>query len=230
MRLGKPGYLTRVWEHALNQEANLVLMRHAPKSGGDQSGLSAEGEILAVKYGKILRSRFPDLKNAALACTSKERTQNTLKLMFPKSNPEKYLKPADLEVNKVSPHVQNQVDELNKKIGCWLGYTSQMTYCFLEELGGHFDEENLHTVVVPRMIKGINALLEKGSLVIYCGHSPAIELVMAEILQKSIAEIGGFLNPLDSFHLQNRGGKIELVARVNPIINYMDARARRFLK
>lgn len=223
MRLADPGKLLELWQYALDQKANVVLMRHAPKSGSDNSGLSEEGESLAIEYGHILRAGA-DLwrENPRLIGTSKNRTARTLKLMFPLSDPLHYPYLADLDVNKVSLGVQRQCNELHEKIGRFRGYYLNHTYYFLEKLGGQFDEENPHTVVAKRMVRGIRSLLDSSLPVIYCGHSPSIEIGAMKLLGLSLSKLGGFLNPLDSVHLRMNNGKAEWVARVNPIVDYID--------
>lgn len=226
MRLANPSKLLKLWQRARDQKANVVLMRHAPKSDSDNSELSEEGKRLAVEYGHILRADiYFWQKYPRLIGTSKNRTAGTLKLMFPLSNPLDYPYLADLDVNKVSPDVQRQCDELHEKIGRFRGYYLNHTYYFLEKLGGRFDEENPHTVVAERMARGIRSLLDSGLPTIYCGHSPAIEVGVMKLLGLSLSELGGFLNPLDSIHLKinelnNR--KAEWVVRINPIADYVD--------
>src|SRR3989344_7435543 len=108
MQLQKYGKLLALWKYALNEGANVILMRHAPKAGSDDSDLSEEGRRLATQYGNILR--LAPFVGATLACTNKDRTARTLKCMFPFSDESIYLKSLYLEVNKVSLFVQTQVD------------------------------------------------------------------------------------------------------------------------
>ena len=222
MHLAAPGRILKIWKYAIEQGANVVLMRHAPKAGSNESGLSEEGRRLAIRYGNILR--LDPIDGGLLVCTTKDRTMYTLKYMFPFSDESAYLRPRYLEVNKVSPFVQDQVNCLHKEIGRFRGYYLNHTYYFLEKLGGRFDEENIHTVVAQRMVKGIKQLFEfaSSSIVIYCGHSPSIEVGCERLLGLTLSELGGFLNPLDSIHLRVKENKVEWIARVNPIVGYVD--------
>ncbi len=223
MRLRNFGKLQSLWADALNKGANVILMRHAPKAGSDNSDLSEEGRRLAIRYGNILRLAISG--GFTLACTSKDRTARTLKYMFPFSDESIYLKPLCLEVNKVSPFVQAQADDLHRKIGRFRSYLPNHTYYFLEKLPGEFGEKSLHTIVSERMAAGIKNLFDiahVANAIIYCGHSPAIEVGCEKLLRLSLSELGGFLNPLDSIHLKMVDGKIEWVARINPIVDYVD--------
>ena len=151
-------------------------------------------------------------------------------MLFPQSDSWAYRQSSDLRVNKVTPFVQDQVDKLHKAVGCFRGYYGNHTYYFLEKLGGRFDEENIHTVVAERMAKGIAQLFDFGKIVIYCGHSPSIEVGVEKLLGINLSELGGFLNPLDSIHLRMKKDNIEWVARVNPIIDYVDLESETYFK
>ncbi len=221
MRLQEPSKLLKLWTYALERDANVVLIRHAPKAGGNNSYLSEEGERLAMAYGVIFGSALK-AKQFALSCTSKNRTVQTLKLLFPIFDSTTYLYPFDLEVNKVTPSVQEQCDKLHMEVGFFRGYYGNHTYYFLEKLGGQFDEENIHTIIAKRMARGIRALFDLKQLVIYCGHSPSIEAGLETLLGLTLSELGGFLNPLDSIHLRLKENKIEWIARINPIADYID--------
>lgn len=231
MHLVSENKLFELWEHAFNMGANVILMRHAPKSGSDNSDLSEEGGLLAMRYGGVLH-RCPEIaKNIPLLfCTAKIRTQRTLNLLFPSSNQSAYRQAHDLIVNKVTPFVQDQVNKIHKTVGRFRGYYGNHTYYFLEKLGGEFDEENIHTVVAERMAKGIKSLFDLGRLVIYCGHSPSIEVGCEKLLNVTLSELGGFLNPLDSIHLKLVNSRIEWVARINPIVDYVDLENETYFK
>lgn len=223
MYLASENKLLELWKYSFAMKANVILMRHAPKSGSDESGLSEEGGSLAMRYGNVLRQCSELAENAPiLFCTAKVRTQHTLNLLFPSFNPSDYRQTSDLRVNKVTPFVQDQTNEIHKTVGCFRGYYGNHTYYFLEKLGGRFDEENIHTEVAERMAKGIKSLFSLGQLVIYCGHSPGIEVGLKKLLGITLSELGGFLNPLDSMHLRMTDDKVEWVARINPIVDYVD--------
>lgn len=228
MRLQKSEKLLMLWHRAFFMGANVILMRHAPKAGSDDSDLSNEGEYLAIQYCEVLRQAFA--KNMPiLFCTAKTRTQRTLKLLFPFTNMSTYRQLSDLRVNKVTLFVQKQVNSLHKTVGCFRGYYMNHTYYFLEELGGKFDEENIHTDIAERMVRGIKSLFNLKQTVIYCGHSPAIEVGCEKLLGMSLSELGGFLNPLDSIHLRMMtGGKVELISRINPIVDYIDLESENY--
>lgn len=223
MYLARENKLLELWKHSFIMGANVILMRHAPKSGSDDSDLSEEGRSLAFRYGNVLR-QCPEIANnlPILFCTAKARTQSTLNLLFPSFNPSDYRQASDLRVNKVTPFVQGQTDEIHKTIGRFRDYYGNHTYYFLEKLGGQFDEENIRTEVAERMAKGIKSLFNFGPLVIYCGHSPSIEVGCEKLLNVSLSELGGFLNPLDSIHLRMADNKVEWVVRINPIVGYVD--------
>lgn len=216
MHLAAPDRILKIWKYAFEQGANVVLMRHGPKAGSNESDLSEEGRQLAFRYGNILR--LAPFASPTLACTSKDRTMYTLKYMFPFSDELAYLRPQYLEVNKVLSFVQNIVNYFHKRVGRFKGYLPNHTYYF-------FDKENLHTIVAERMVRGIEQLFEFtnfSNIVIYCGHSPAIEVGLEKLLGLTLSELGGFLNPLDSIHLKMKENKVEWVARVNPIVGYID--------
>lgn len=231
MRLIRSVKLLKIWERAFDQGANVVLIRHAPKAGSDNSDVSEKGKRLAIKYGNFFRESLIFVNwDPVLFCTAKMRTQQTLKLLFPSSNPLNYRQLSDLRVNKVTPFVQDQVNKFHKTVGRFKSYCPTHTYYFLEKLGGKFDEENIHTVVAKRMAKGIESLFDFGRTVIYCGHSPSIEVGLEKLLRIKLPEFGGFLNPLDSIHLRKRKNRIELVARINPIVGYIDAENETYFK
>lgn len=223
MRLKNFGKLLSLWKYAIEQGSNVVLMRHAPKAGSDDSGLSEEGRRLAIWYGSIVR--FAPLREMTLACTNKDRTVKTLKHMFPFSDEAIYLRPECLEANNILSFVQDQVNEFHKEIGRFKGYLPNHSYYFLQKMDISYNQDDLHNVIAGRMARGIGELFEianSTNIVIYCGHSPAIEVGLEELLGLSLSELGGFLNPLDSVHLRMREGKIECVARINPIVDYVD--------
>ena len=231
MYLAQSHKLNQKWTHALNEGANIILMRHAPKADSDNSDLSTEGEELAKAYGYMLDPLTYDLLvNLRLYCTSKGRTANTLKLLFPKSNSENFIRFPELDAPKVSNLVQDQCNNLHVNVGHWRGYYLNHTYYFLEKLGGKYDKENIHTVVAERMILGIRKLSNHPGQNLYCGHSPTLEVACEHLLNTTLAELGGFLNPLDSIHLKMSGNKVEFVARINPIVGYADLESEAYYK
>lgn len=234
MRLAPPDKLIKLWQHTFNSGANVILMRHAPKSGSNDSGLSEEGIRLSLKYGRLLATiwRLRENKGMRLlfSCTSKDRTPQTLKLLFPSSKSSHYSRLSCLDAPKVTSFVQEQVDRLHRTIGRWRGYYGNHTYYFLEKLGGQFGQENLHTVVAERMAKGISKLDGLGTVTIYCGHSPSIEVGLEKLLGISLSELGGFLNPLDSIHLRMKGFETEWIARINPIVDYVDLESETYFE
>jgi hypothetical protein len=231
MQLQNLDKLLEKWSYAFKNKALVTLMRHAPKSGSNESGLSEEGKRLATEYGKIFRSLFEPKFDVFLDKfgefiffrSEKERTAQTLELVFPWSKPDEYYQCSLLQSNYVSPRVQDQVYELHRKTGHWRGYYLNQTYYFLQELGGSFEEENnIHTKITERMVEGILNLFAIKQPVIYCGHSPAIEAACIRLLGISLSEFGGFLNPLDSIHISQENGKFNLITRINPIVGYVD--------
>ncbi len=229
MRLKKLSELFRTWSYASDiMDANVVLMRHGPRLATNDGDLSEEGEVLIRQYGKILAA-IARLENALLACTAKKRTFDTLKLLFPFSSSEEYHRLPELDDNNVSKFVQKQVDELHIRIGRWRGYYMTHSYYFLEALGG-VDSSGLHNMVAEKMKRRIENLFSFNKPVIYCGHSPQIEVGCERLLNISLAELGGFLNPLDSIHLRKNGEKIDFVARINPIVGYVDLEGEAFYK
>lgn len=228
MHLKKSRKLLNLWLYALDKGANIVLMRHGPRLISNDGDLSEKGKKLVIQYGEKVLVNLLDnrLKGLLLACSPKRRTADTLKLLFPFSCRQKYNR-SELDDNTVSKFVQEQVDECHAGIGRWRGYHMPHTYYFLENFGG-VDESNLHTIVAEKMKHRIKGLLSLGWSVIYCGHSPQIEVGCERLLKISLAEIGGFLNPLDSIHLKIENGIVEFVARVNPIIGYIDIESESF--
>lgn len=229
MKLKEASKLLEIWRYAIDQGANVVLMRHAPKAGSNETELSKDGIQIARDYGEILSGLSPDFLEKVIFCrTDKLRTKDTLKAVFPFSSPKKYLHLPDLDSPKVSPEVQEQVNRLHDKIGRWRGYYLNHTYYFLEELGGRYDKEDLFSVVGIRMVDGIKKLFGYKRAVVYCGHSPSIEISCELLLDITLGELGGFLNPLDSVHLRKRKNGIEFIARINPIVDYMDLESEMF--
>jgi hypothetical protein len=114
----------------------------------------------------------------------------------------------------------------------YLGYCPNHTYYFLKRLGGSFQNCEDMEAIANRMAKGTKLLFgENSHPILYCGHSPAIEAGVAKLLKISISELGGFLKPLDSFHLRMfESGKVELVTRINPIVDYVDLEAESYYK
>lgn len=224
MHLADQKKLVKLWQHAFGAGADVVVMRHAPKSGADDSDLSEEGGRLAAEYGKLLNENFGfrGSMQPFFVCTSRKRTEITLQLLFPFSDPSTYRQLPDLDASKITPDFQSHVNLLHKEIGRWRGYAVNHTHYFLEKLSGRFDEENHPAAVAERMARGIRCLWHTPSLItIYCGHSPNIEIGLKKLLGVSLSELGGFLNPLDSVHLKVKNG-IKFVARINPIVGYVD--------
>lgn len=225
MQLLEKQKLLEMWNYSLDQGANVVLMRHAPKSGSNESGLSEQGIRLTKAYGEVL-ARAANLRNPQLLCTSKKRTTDTLYYLFPSFPARTHTITTDLEVNAISPLVEKQFPHIHVAIGHFRRYYLNHTYYFLEKLGGTFgdpsDEANLHTVIAERMARGIKSLFDFNKTVVYCGHSPSIEVGLEKLLGLSLSELGGFLNPLDSIHLRKYGNQIQWVARINPIVGYVD--------
>ncbi|MFC1756645.1 hypothetical protein ACFLZC_00585 [Patescibacteria group bacterium] len=218
--------LVGLWRHFFKKEASVVLMRHAPKYGSDSSGLSKEGRLFAQKYGCVL-ARANYLKDITFVDTDKQRTTDTLNLMFNISGGA--MRFNDLNSPRISSFVQRQVEDLHMKVGRFRNYFLNHTYYFLERLGGEYDAEHLHKVVALRMATGIIKLFEfEQNLVVYCGHSPSIEVGCEKLLGKNLSEIGGFLNPLDSIHLKKTNNQIEFVGRINPILGYVDLESENY--
>lgn len=235
MELRESQKLKELWLKALNCGANTVLIRHGPKSGSNESGLSEEGKYLTKEYSFTLRDVFKGLFMPVLVCTDKIRTADTLKLLFSQLfsplSYNFYFRTPRLNSPVISQGLQNKVVELHNKYGHFRGYFLNQTYYFFERLGGDFmdyDADESHSEVSRRMAIGINEDLSfirkrsSANSVIYCGHSPAIELGLESLLGISLPELGGFLNPLDSVHLKIDIEKMEFVARINPIVGYRD--------
>lgn len=225
MNLRDTNKLLTLWQHALENKANLILMRHGPKLGSNESGLSLEGIRLSQDYAHILETVFQK-KKMELIHTDKARTRDTLICLFPHrfvGCEQTQLCPEDMLSNIVTPSLQDQCNKLHREIGHPRSYFVNHTYYFMEQWGAKFDCENLK-VIGERMAKGIQLLASTNAPVtIYCGHSPAIEVGCEALLNISLSELGGFLNPLDSIHLNVRSdGSVHFVARVNPIIGYRD--------
>ena len=227
MHLKEPSKLLEVWRYALGEGASIILMRHGPKAGSDQSGLSEAGQKLTQEYGGVLRNLGGVFDKMLLAATSKDRTIETLKLMFPESDPGQYLKPPELDTIRVTPEAQRSCDDLHARLGHWRGYTVSQTFYYLQKYTGS-DDTGLHGEVKKRIVDGIRKLLAYQQPVIYCGHSPQTEAAVAELTGLDLAELGWFLDPLSSIHLRMRGGTIEFIARVNPIIGYIDLEAEAY--
>lgn len=225
MQLADSSYLATVWQHVLSDANTITVMRHGPKSGGDNSDLSHEGVALIQEYAEILHPWWnTHFSKMAFIHTKKLRTTNTLQLLFPQSDPESYRFISELDAPTVSTAVQQSCDTLHAQIGRWRSYYLNHTYYFLEQLGGNYGAEHLHQKIVPRMVAALTDLLSTQSSFVYCGHSPALEAVVARLLNCSLTELGGFLNPLDSLHIRREPtGSVELVSRINPILGYVDA-------
>lgn len=233
MELRKADQLLQMWQRALNQGENLVLMRHGPKSGSNESGLSKQGEKLTSQYAGVLEPLWLKwLSSATLIRTSKARTKETLKLLFPKSSQSVYKFLPGLDSPPVSDELQQQANQLHTAIGRWRGYFLNHTYYFLEELGGKYPvaEENLRTLIAEKAASGIRTLLEEDRLTVFCGHSPSLEAGIIKVLGISLSELGGFLNPLDSIHLVMNSGRVKWVVRINPIRGYIDLESETYFQ
>lgn len=222
MKLKPAGQLLAIWHYAVQNGATVVLMRHAPKAGSDQSGLSPAGRRLAKTYGLILKKL--KLSGVVLVGTDRSRTVDTLRLLFPDIAPDAYISLPQLRAPGVDNQLQKTVNYYHRRIGYPRGYTVSQTYYFLEQLGGSYGEldNQLHTAITERVMLGIKNLFTHQRLVIHCGHSPPLEAACCRLLGMTLPELGGFFNPLDSLHLRMSGGKIQLVARLNPIVGYVD--------
>lgn len=229
MHLKEASKILEVWEYALKERANIIVMRHGPKAGSDQSDLSEEGLKLTEEYGKILMNLGTALDGTILVATSKSRTTATLKAMLPDSEPDKYLRPPELDTVIVTLETQRDTDDFHAELGHWRGYTVSQTYFYLQRYTGG-DDGRLHSEVIPRVAKGIKKLFDYARPVIYCGHSPQSEAAVAKLTGIDLTELGWFLNPLSSLHLRMQNGKIGFVARINPIIGYIDLESEIYYK
>ncbi len=232
MHLASREKLIHQWKHALAQGPQLIAMRHAPKAGGNASGLSADGKKLAHEYGSMLAELWDgSLRQAWLVPTEKQRTLDTLQTVFPHSNPQDYGCDPRLDSPQATEQMQAEVNARHLSVGRWRGYALSHTYYFLESLGGKPDGENLHEDVAERVAFGLRGFMDRGSLVVHCGHSPSLEAACRLLLNLPLEAIGGFLDPLDSIHLQfdPPRDRIRLIARINPIVGYEDIEADEFL-
>lgn len=229
MRLKEPSKILEIWKYALEKGANVVVMRHGPKAGSDQSDLSEEGLKLTEEYGKALKNLGPAFANVLLVVTSKSRTIATLKAMFPNSEPDRYFRPPELDTVIVTPETQKSTDDFHAQFGHWRGYTVSQTYFYLQRYTG-CDDGRLHSEVVKRVAAGVRKLFDYQRLVIYCGHSPQSEAAVAKLTGIDLTELGWFLNPLSSLHLRMQNGKTEFIARINPIVGYIDLESEIYYK
>lgn len=225
--------LKQRWRNALLNKSNIVFMRHGPKDGSD-GGLTAEGEALVRQYGEIIRDTVGQTK-LGLVHTDKPRTVKTLELMFPDLAAKHYYHFSEFNSPPVSDWLQNEVYRVHRLRGHDLGYLPQHTHYFLRQLGGKYDEQDPFRLA--EMISGfqkIAALVNSYGLVIFCGHSPSIEVFSENACHKSLSELGHFLNPLDSLHFkcESQPGiqpiNLALIARINPIAGYVDAEEEAF--
>ena len=229
MKLLEDKKLLQRWRFALEAGANIVVMRHAPKSGSDNSDLSDEGARLATEYSTVLQ-RLGELipSDIKFVATTKERTRQTIQLLFPRlATPERLGFVLDLDTPPITEEHQQMTLDAHRKFGHQRHYLVTHTYYFLEKLG-YLDSSCLHTTVAERMVRGFKNLNSLSRSVIYCGHSPSIEVGLERLLGIPILELGGFLNPLDSIHLKATEDQIELVCRINPIVDYVDAESQTF--
>ncbi|MBP9822366.1 MAG: hypothetical protein KBC81_02920 [Candidatus Pacebacteria bacterium] len=232
MRLGREDHIAKQWRYSNNSVngVNVILMRHGPKSGSNNSGLSDPGAMITQQYGRLLCREFGVVWAASngMYHTEKRRTRDTLSLMFPFLNQENFGTMALLNSQAISAGLQEQVNRLHLERGRWLGYYLNHTYCLLESLGGVFpadSPEDCLPFIADEAARGIKQLgsVEDNGKILFCGHSPKIELGVAKLLGVSILELGGFLNPLDSIHLRIVDGHATWVSRINPIVGYIDA-------
>lgn len=234
MKLRNPRHILKIWQYAIEQGANVVLMRHGPKSGSNDSGLSEQGKVIVQQYGGVLKSLGSVwLNHALLYHTEKPRTLETLCLLFPESNPTLYHTLPKLNSQLISAGLQEQVNRFHLLKGRWLGYYLNHTYCLLESLGGTFPADSPEECldhIATEAADGVKELLALNRQVLFCGHSPKLELGTAELLGRNMLELGGFLNPLDSFHLRFNHGRAKLVVRVNPILDYVDLESEGYLE
>lgn len=214
MYLQKSDNILLVWEHAIENGANLVLMRHGPKSGSNKSGLSSEGKEITKKYGEVLKHLGQEwINQAMLGHTEKERTKDTVQLLFPEQYKRINFIMSDLYSPYISDGLQDEINKWHMEVGRWRGYALNQTYCFLGKIND-----------MDRIGAGIKKLLNLNIPIIFCGHSPSLELGVAQVLNIELAELGGFLNPLDSIHLKldPDSGHPIWIARINPIRDYID--------
>lgn len=224
MQLARAEKLLQIWRYSLDRGTNVILMRHAPKAGSNESDLSAEGVALTKSYSCILDSIWPDLRAARFLCTSKSRTSHTLRELFPRALGNFEIL-SDLDANTITSEIEKRGPQLHTEVGRWRGLTVSQTYYFLTDWQEFDWRLDLHGEslgeVAQRMTEVILSLADC-KLTIYCGHSPQIEVACEKLLDVSLLELGGFLNPLDSLHLKITSETKELVARVNPIVGYVD--------
>ena len=229
MKLLEDQKLLQRWRFALEAGVNIVVMRHAPKSGNDNSDISDGGMRLITEYAIILQ-KLGDLipTNTTFVTTTKERTKQTIQLLFPYlATPDRLSFVSDLDTPPITEEHQQLTLDAHRKIGHHRNYFVTHTYYFLEKLG-YEDDSCLHTAVAERMVRGFKHLGSLSQMVVYCGHSPSIEVGLEHLLGISILELGGFLNPLDSIHLRSVAGRLEFVCRINPIVGYVDAESQTF--
>lgn len=235
MYLQKSSNLLKVWEYAIANNADVVLMRHGPKSGSNESDLSEEGVKIVKEYGEVLSQlNFWWFYNILVGHTDKKRTQETIELLFPKLDHRNFVVCPDLNSPPISKELQDKINELHLSIGHWRGYSLNETYALFDRLSINFTiemAEDLWGFNASKVADGIEELFKLNRPVIFCGHSPNLELGIIRILDIDLTELGGFLKPLDSVHLKlDSDRKPVWVARINPIRDYIDAEREYFLE
>lgn len=235
LHLQKSGSLLKMWRYAIASGANVVLMRHGPKSGSNDSNLSEQGIEITREYGEVISQlNWGWFQRILVGHTEKKRTIDTVELLFPKLNFSRFVTYPKLNSPPVSKELQEAVNKLHLKTGRWRGYSLNETYGLFNRLSGSFTvdmEEDLWDINANKVAEGIGELFGLNQPVIFCGHSPNLELGIVKILDIDLAELGGFLKPLDSVHLKlDSNGKPVWVARINPIRDYIDLEAEHYLE
>lgn len=234
MYLQKSANILKTWLYAIENGANLVLMRHGPKSGSNESGLSKSGRKITFHYGHIINSlQNAWFSQALIGHTEKPRTRETVQLLFPELDQDRFQIVPDFNSPPISEELQRKVDQLHLNVGRWRGYYVNHTYCFLRNLDNSLalisPEEDLHGTITEHAARSIMELLHLNRPVIFCGHSPSLELGIVRILGIDLSKLGGFLNPLDSIHLKLSSGQPDWIARINPIRDYIDAESENYM-
>lgn len=234
MYLQKTENVLKIWKYAIANGANVVMMRHGPKSGSNESNLSEQGKKITTAYGQILGQLGFDWFNQALiGHTEKMRTRETVELLFPDLDSRNFIRCSKFNSPLMSEELQRVVNRLHFSVGRWRGYSLNETYALLERINGNFTiemEEDLWRVNASKVAEGIDGLFKLNCPVIFCGHSPNLEIGIIQVLRTDLIELGGFLKPLDSIHLKlGSDGKPVWVARVNPIRDYIDPESEYFL-
>ncbi len=236
MALQKFQKLMTLWDYSLGKGTNVILMRHAPATA-DGGALSQAGKRIATEYQRNILHRvaFGDRK-IKLFCADKVATRDTLKILFPFSNPSDYRQPENLN-NDASDSFRKLASDCHRHLGRFCGYGVNHTYYL------HY-----RTIFqAERLAKGIvemAPMCRENIINIYCGQSPAIEIGLENVLGISMPQaLGGLLSPLDSIHLKiipdalvsSRlkivpGGERSFIARINPIVGYIDNESEAFFE